>query len=130
VGCRPVLGPTKPPMLSVPGAPSSGVKQQGRVADCSPPTSAEVKNTWIYTSTPLYIFMAWCLIKCREIFTFNIRHQIGLCKYENRGCSWYNVYFSRIFTFVITFICKHHFISSGNMEHATTCLFCSHQVRN
>jgi hypothetical protein len=24
----------------------------------SPPTSAEVKNTWIYTSTPPYVFMA------------------------------------------------------------------------
>jgi hypothetical protein len=24
----------------------------------SPPTSAEVKKTWIYTSTPLYAFMA------------------------------------------------------------------------
>jgi hypothetical protein len=23
-----------------------------------PPASAEVKNTWIYTSTPAYIFMA------------------------------------------------------------------------
>jgi hypothetical protein len=32
-----------------------GVKRQGREADHSPPTSAEVK---IYTSTPLYVFMA------------------------------------------------------------------------
>jgi hypothetical protein len=28
-----------------------GVKQQGREADHSPPTSAEVKKMWIYTST-------------------------------------------------------------------------------
>jgi hypothetical protein len=27
-------------------------------ADHSPPTSAAVKNTWIYTSTPSYAFMA------------------------------------------------------------------------
>jgi hypothetical protein len=35
-----------------------GVMRQGREADLSPPTSAEVKKMWIYTSTPLYIFMA------------------------------------------------------------------------
>jgi hypothetical protein len=40
-----------------------GVKRQGREADHSPPTSAEVKNMWIYTSTPPYVFMAYCLIR-------------------------------------------------------------------
>jgi hypothetical protein len=35
-----------------------GVKRQGREADHSPPTSAEVKKIWIYTSTALYVFMA------------------------------------------------------------------------
>jgi hypothetical protein len=30
-----------------------GVKRPGREADHSPPTSAEVKKMWIYTSTPL-----------------------------------------------------------------------------
>jgi hypothetical protein len=35
-----------------------GVKQPGREADHSPPTSAEVKKMWIYTSTPPYAFMA------------------------------------------------------------------------
>jgi hypothetical protein len=40
------------------GALSLEVKQQGREGDHSPPTSAEVKNKWIYTSTPPYIFMA------------------------------------------------------------------------
>jgi hypothetical protein len=29
----------------------------------SPPSSGEVKNSWSYTSTPPYFFMAWCLIK-------------------------------------------------------------------
>jgi hypothetical protein len=33
------------------------VKRQGSEADHSPPTSAEVKKTWIYTSTPPYILM-------------------------------------------------------------------------
>jgi hypothetical protein len=35
-----------------------GVKRQGREADHSPPTSAEMKKMWIYTSTPLHVFMA------------------------------------------------------------------------
>jgi hypothetical protein len=34
------------------------LKRQGREADHSPPSSAEVKKTWIYTSTPQYVFMA------------------------------------------------------------------------
>jgi hypothetical protein len=35
-----------------------GVKRPGREADHSPPTSAEIKKTWVYTSTPSYVFMA------------------------------------------------------------------------
>jgi hypothetical protein len=34
------------------------VQQQGREADHSPPASAEVKKTWIYTCTPPYAFMS------------------------------------------------------------------------
>jgi hypothetical protein len=48
---RPALGPTQPHIQLVPGALSPGVKRPGREADHSPPTSAEVKNTWIYIST-------------------------------------------------------------------------------
>jgi hypothetical protein len=40
------------------GGSFPGVKRQGRETDHSPSTSAEVKKTWIYTSTPPYIFMA------------------------------------------------------------------------
>jgi hypothetical protein len=54
----PAPGPTQPPIHWVQGALSPGVKRQGYEADHSPPTSAEVKKTWIYTSTPLYAFMA------------------------------------------------------------------------
>jgi hypothetical protein len=36
-----------------------GVKWVGREADNSPPSTAEVKNPWSYTSTPQYAFMAW-----------------------------------------------------------------------
>jgi hypothetical protein len=59
---RPVLGPTQPPIRLVPGTLSPGAKRQGCEADHSSPTTAEVKNTWINTSTPPYVFMAWCLI--------------------------------------------------------------------
>jgi hypothetical protein len=59
---RPALGPTQPPIQWVPGVLSPGVKRPWREADHSPPTSAEVKKMWIYTSTPPYAFMAQCLI--------------------------------------------------------------------
>jgi hypothetical protein len=42
--------PTSFPMGT--GALSPGVKRPGREVDYSPPTSAEVKKMWIYTSTP------------------------------------------------------------------------------
>jgi hypothetical protein len=46
----PLLGPTQPLSLVV--------KRPGREANYSTPASAEVKNTWIYTSTRSYVFMA------------------------------------------------------------------------
>jgi hypothetical protein len=49
---RTALEPTQRPIQWVPGALSLGVKRPGREADHSPPSSAEVKNAWIYTSTP------------------------------------------------------------------------------
>jgi hypothetical protein len=47
-----LLGPTQTSIQWVPG-----VKRPGHDADHSPP-SAEVKKTWMYTSTPPYAFMA------------------------------------------------------------------------
>jgi hypothetical protein len=38
-----------------------GAKWQGCEADHSPPYSTEVENTWIYTHTPTYAFMAYGL---------------------------------------------------------------------
>jgi hypothetical protein len=43
---------TQPPIKWVPGALSPG-----REANYSPPTSTDVKNTWMYTSTPQYVFI-------------------------------------------------------------------------
>jgi hypothetical protein len=48
---RTALGLTQPPIQWVPGALSPGVKWPGREADRSPPSSAEVKNAWSYTSS-------------------------------------------------------------------------------
>jgi hypothetical protein len=53
-----VLWSTRPPIQWVPGALSLSVKRPGREADHSPATIADVKKTWIYTSTPPYAFMA------------------------------------------------------------------------
>jgi hypothetical protein len=45
---RLVLEPTHPPIQWGQGALSSGLKRPGREADHSSPTSAEIKNMWIY----------------------------------------------------------------------------------
>jgi hypothetical protein len=42
---RPALGPTQPPIQLVPGVLFLEVKRQGREADHSPPSSAEVKES-------------------------------------------------------------------------------------
>jgi hypothetical protein len=67
---RTALGPTQPPIQQASGALSLGVKRPGRETDHSPPSSTEVRNAWRYTSTPQYVFMAWCLVKHRDNFTF------------------------------------------------------------
>jgi hypothetical protein len=46
ISSRPALGSTQPPIKWVPGL-FPGVKRQGREADHSPPTSAEVMKMWI-----------------------------------------------------------------------------------
>jgi hypothetical protein len=50
---RPTLGPTQPPIQWVPEVLSLEVKRPGREDDHSPHSSAEVKNAWRYTSTPI-----------------------------------------------------------------------------
>jgi hypothetical protein len=56
---------------------SLGVKQPGREANHSPPSSVEVKNSWSYTSTPQCVFMAWCLVKHRDNFSFTLTSHGG-----------------------------------------------------
>jgi hypothetical protein len=73
---RTALGPTQPPIQWIPGIPSLGPRRE---ADHSPPSSAEVKNVWSYTSTPHYVFMAWCLVK-----HFNLNLYLA-CSYKTSG---------------------------------------------
>jgi hypothetical protein len=47
-----------------------------REVDHSPPSSAEVKNAWSYTSTPQNVFMAWCLVKHRYNFNFTFSYNV------------------------------------------------------
>jgi hypothetical protein len=51
------VGPIQPPIQSEQRYISSGLKRPVRDAGHSPATSAEVKKTWVYTSTPTYVFM-------------------------------------------------------------------------
>jgi hypothetical protein len=62
------LGPTQNLLPRTPEALNLGVKLPGRAADHSPPSNSIVKTTWNYTSTPPYLFMAWCLVNvfCTE----------------------------------------------------------------
>jgi hypothetical protein len=54
----PAMGSTQPPIQWVPVALSPGVKQPRGETDHTPPISAEVRKTWICTTTPPYAFMA------------------------------------------------------------------------
>jgi hypothetical protein len=67
---RTTLGPIQPPIQWVAGALFLGLKRPGREADQLPPSSAEVNTAWSYTSTPQQAFMAWCLVKHSDNFTF------------------------------------------------------------
>jgi hypothetical protein len=59
---------------TVPDFPRWG--RSGSEAGHSPPCIVEIRNTWIYTSTALYVFMAWCLISW-------IHEQLYLLPYFN-----------------------------------------------
>jgi hypothetical protein len=61
---RPALGPTQPPVQLLPLVTetiSSWIKRPGLECDHSPTSNDNLKNARNYTSTPTYVFMAWCL---------------------------------------------------------------------
>jgi hypothetical protein len=64
-----VLGPTQHPIQWVPGALSPRIKQLRHEADHLNPTSAKVKNMWIYTSIPPYNFIVYPLIMKTQLIT-------------------------------------------------------------
>jgi hypothetical protein len=67
---RTALGPTHTPIQWVPGALSPAVKRLGRETDHSRPSSVQVKECVELYLHSQYAFMAWCLVKHRENFTF------------------------------------------------------------
>jgi hypothetical protein len=76
---RPALRSIQPTLQWVQGALSQGVKRPGREVDQSPPTSAQVKKMWIYTSAPPYAFMAWYLISWAQGQLYlTYFHELGL----------------------------------------------------
>jgi hypothetical protein len=52
------LGPTQPLIQRLQQLFLRELQQLVHEADHSPPSSAEIKNVWSSTSTPLYVFMA------------------------------------------------------------------------
>jgi hypothetical protein len=90
---RPALGPTQPPDQLVAGALSSAVKQPGREAYHTPPSGAEVKNAWKYTSTSPNVIMSWCFVKNRANISFTSPLPVALwwrpgsiCETDCIGC--------------------------------------------
>jgi hypothetical protein len=61
------LGPTQRRIQRAPGNFSLRLKRPGREADHSSLSSDKTENAWTYTSTPQYVFMAWCLAKYRDV---------------------------------------------------------------
>jgi len=106
---RPALGSTQPPIKWISEALSLGVKQPGREADHSPPSSAEVENAWSCTSSPpiclhgvvlseaqgqlylftfdkLRLFVTYVAIQTRsQCFLLLIIHEV------NRRCSFHGL---------------------------------------
>jgi hypothetical protein len=60
------MGPTQPPIQRVPEALSLRVERPRRESNHSCPSSADVKNSSSYASTPPYVFKALYLIKHRD----------------------------------------------------------------
>jgi hypothetical protein len=65
---RTALGPTQPPIQWVPGPLFLGSKAAGAWSWPLTSSSTEVKNSWTYTSTPQYVFVARFLVEHRDNF--------------------------------------------------------------
>jgi hypothetical protein len=84
------MGCIQPPIQWVTGALSPGLKWPGRELNHSPPSEAEIKNVWSYTSTSQYVFIEWCLVKHRN--NFSLHHEsIGdgnITKHSSKDWLW------------------------------------------
>jgi hypothetical protein len=69
------------------GGTSSGRKAAVPEADHSPPSSAEVKVVWSFTSSSSCIFMSWCLVKHRDSFACILL----FCKWRDESHLLYKV---------------------------------------
>jgi hypothetical protein len=91
--CRLVGGPTQPPIQRIPGTLSPGSKAVGAWSWPLPPSGAEFKNAWSYTSTPPYVFIAWCLIKHRKKFKLKSvtegKRKLGRLRHRYEGVKWW-----------------------------------------
>jgi hypothetical protein len=63
-------GGTQTSIQWVTGTLSQWVKKPGPEADHSPPSSADVKNSWRYTSTPIHLHYYYFLIKYSSFIFF------------------------------------------------------------
>jgi hypothetical protein len=70
-----VLGPPQSPIQWVPG-----VRQPGREATHSLPSSGEVKNVWSYTSTHLVRLLALCSVKKGTGISSPLSFTFDLCQ--------------------------------------------------
>jgi hypothetical protein len=52
------------------GDPFPGAKPPEREFNHSFPSAAEFKNAWMYTLSPPYVLIVWCLIKQRDNFAY------------------------------------------------------------
>jgi hypothetical protein len=68
-----------------------GIKRSGREVDRSLHSGADLMSAWRYTSNHQYVFMAWCLVKQREKFTFTLPYSLRRvhegCSISNTGCA-------------------------------------------
>jgi hypothetical protein len=95
IASRTALGPTQLPIQWVPGALSLGLKRPGREADHWPHLVPRSKNEWGYTSTPQYVFMAWCLVKHRDKFIFYLYYCYCFPSSQQLLFSWRCLYISQ-----------------------------------
>jgi len=67
------------------GSSFPAVKRPGREADHSPQLVPRSKYEWSYTSTPQYVFMAWCSAKVRGQLYFYLKGTLRPLKLWKHG---------------------------------------------